>query len=105
MKKEMNKDFISVSERKYAATSMNSHNHNHLDKRTSTENVLSNLATEAARAAIAEGLPRSHSSPGLFNASSSSPALSYSLGKIEEVQGLARIGGTFLCSHIIFPFI
>ena len=39
-------------ERKYTSSSLS--NHNHLDKRTSTEKVLSSLATQAARAAINE---------------------------------------------------
>ena len=76
---------ILFSERKYTSSSFNSHNH--LDKRTSTEKVLSSLATQAARAAINEA---DRSTTTLFNSSSSSPALTYSLGKSQTVKGLAR---------------
>ena len=73
------------AERKYTSSSLS--NHNHLDKRTSTEKVLSSLATQAARAAINES---ERNTTSVFNSSSSSPALSYSLGKIQTVKGLAR---------------
>ena len=60
---------------------------NHIDKKTSTEKVLSTLANEAAREAIGAHRNATTSSAGTVssaysNTTTAAPAISYSLGRL-----------------------
>ena len=77
---------LSLSERKHSAVI----NSNHLDKRTSTEKVLTSLATEAAREAISAhrnstGGTTLAPSSSLYNPTSAAPQISYNLGNCDLI--------------------